>query len=83
LTLTLVTFPDFLTDTPEVVRENILCELESISEHFGIDQYRQRKTKTQLAEIDEEEGESAMAAKMAEIEGALAELQKLMEEENS
>ena len=50
---------------------------------IGIDQYRQRKTKTQLAEIDEEEGESAMAAKMAEIEGALAELQKLMEEENS
>ena len=26
---------DFLTDTPEVVRESILCELENISEFFG------------------------------------------------
>ena len=28
-------FLDFLTDTPEVVRESILCELENISDFFG------------------------------------------------
>ena len=26
---------DFLTDTPEIVRENIMWELERIVQHFG------------------------------------------------
>ena len=30
-----ILFSDFLTDTPEIMRENILCELEGIAQYFG------------------------------------------------
>ena len=88
-------FLDFLTDTPEVVRESILCELENISDFFGksiktisfslrllgIHQYRQQQNKTKLDSI--KENENPIEEKMKEIESCMSELQQLIRDENS
>ena len=84
-----ILFSDFLTDTPEIMRENILCELEGIAQYFGkftskippwpitlgIDRYQQQQAKASIPE------ESSIQSKMKEIDSCLGELQRLVRDE--